>query len=176
MNLQDESKYTRMAQSYKVFEPFNFDFVVDWAIELIEKGVFNENILILSSFSKPTDSWEIKPYLQKALKELNLKEFEDKEAVYNYAYFFVMSILKEEGSLLSHIETLCELCIDTNYNESIFPFYLLKYSWEDLSDLGTSYHYGGVTFNNYKTTAIKEAQIWMDNFETGIFNNFDRNL
>ncbi|WP_312769439.1 hypothetical protein [Epilithonimonas sp.] len=163
--LHEKSNLTRLAQSHKGFEPFNYDFSVDWAIELLEKGIATENIQILASFPKPTDAWEIKSYVHKVLKEFDLEEFEDEEAIQNMCYYYILSIINEEGNLKSHLEKLSYFCIKSDYESSIFPFYLLKFSWEDLQDLGTSYHYDGVTLQNFNTVVRKEAKIWMENFE-----------
>ena len=163
--LHEKSNLTRLAQSHKGFESFNYDFSVDWAIELLERGIVTENIQILSSFSRPTDSWEIKPYVHRILREFDLEEFEDETAIQNMSYYYILSIINKEGDLKSHLEKLSYFCIKSDYETSIFPFYLLKFSWEDLEDLGTSYHYDGVTHHNFNNIVIKEAKIWMDNFE-----------
>lgn len=163
--LHKKSNLTRLAQSHKGFEPFNYDFSIDWAIELIEKGIVTDNIEILASFSKPTDSWEIKPYVHNVLKEFDIEEFEGDLAIQNMSYYYILCLINQKGDLLSHLIKLSDFCIKSDYEKSIYPFYLLKFSWEDLKDLGTSYHYEGVTDNNFNDTVIKEAKIWMENFE-----------
>ena len=163
--LHEKSNLTRLAQSHTGFEPFNYDFCVDWAIELLEKGIVTENIQNLASFSKPTDSWEIKPYVHNVLKEFDLEEFEGDLAIRNLAYYHIFCLINQKGDILSHLIKLSDFCIKSDYEESIYPFYLLKFSWEDLKDLGTSYHYDGVTYNNFNDTVIREAKIWMENFE-----------
>lgn len=162
--LQEKSRLTRLAQSHLGFEPFNYDFAVDWATELLRKGVISENIQMLASFSTPTDSWEIKPYVQKVLREFNLEEYLEEDAIQNLVYHHVDCILNEEN-VMFHLKQLCQLCIDFDYEDSIYPFYLLKFSWDDLEELGTSYHNHEVTFQNFHEILLKEAKGWMKNFK-----------
>lgn len=163
--LQEKSKLTRLIQSHKGFEPFNYDICIDWAIYLLENEIESNNIAMLASFSKPTNAWEIKPYVQSVLKEFNLEEFEGEKATKAKAYYYVWSILNNDGDLILHLDNLRNFCIHSDYEDSIYPFYLLMYSWEDLEDLGMSCHYEGVTYNNFNDTVLKEAKIWMENFE-----------
>lgn len=43
---------------------FNYDVAVDWAIDLMMQGIETENVLILSSFSKPVNAFEIRSYVR----------------------------------------------------------------------------------------------------------------
>lgn len=163
--LTETSKLTRLVQSHKGFAPFNYDFCIDWAIDLLEKGVITSNIEILASFSKPTNAWEVKPYVQNILKEFSLEEFEGEKALQSKSYYYIWSILNNDGDIISHLGKLCSLCIESDYEKNILPFYLLKHSWVDLHDLGMSCHYENVTLENFNSAVLKEAGIWMDNFE-----------
>lgn len=163
--LTESSKLTRLIQSHKGFTPFNYDLCVDWAIDLLEKGIITNNVEILASFSKPTNAWEVRPYVYHILNEFNLEEFEGEKAVQSKPYYYVWSILNNNGEIIAHLETLCSFCIESDYEESTFPFYLLKYSWEDLKDFGMSCHYESVTLKNFHDIVLKEAEIWMGNFE-----------
>lgn len=168
--LHEKSNLTRLIQSHKGLEAFDYDVSIDWAVELLQKGIISDNIEMLASFSKPADYWEIKPYVQNVLIEFNLKEFEEDGAIQNYSYFYVSRILEDAENILSSLYKLWEICIDSGYEQSIYPFYLLKYSWEDLQDFEFSSHYPEVTLSNFTETVLSEATIWMKNFEKS--NNF----
>lgn len=163
--LTEKSKLTRLVQSHKGFTPFNYDICVDWAIELLEKGVITNTIEMLAAFSKPTNAWEIQSSVHRVLQEFNLEEFEGEKAVQGKSYYYIWSLLNNDGDIISHLGKLCQLCIDSDYEDNIYPFYLLNYSWGDLHDLGMSCHYENVTLENFNNTVLKEARIWMDNFE-----------
>ncbi len=45
----------------------------------MQKEVVTNNIQMLSAFSKPTNAWEIKPFVSKVLKEFNIEAFEGKK-------------------------------------------------------------------------------------------------
>ncbi len=88
-----ENNPTYLIQSHKGKEHFNYDLVVDWALDLIAEGVETENILILASFSKPVDAYEIKPYLTAALSDLDLEEKEEKIAALAIIYFYLNEMI-----------------------------------------------------------------------------------
>lgn len=163
--LLKNSIQTRLIQSHKGFRPFNYDVCVDWAIELLEKNIITENIEMLSAFKKPTNSWEIEPYVTNILKEFNLEEFKDENAVQGTSYFYVWSLIHDKDNFFQHLQKITTICIDSDYENSIYPFYLLKYSWEDLQDLGFSYHNEEVTIDNFEEVLKKEAENWLKNFD-----------
>lgn len=41
----------------------------------------------------------------------------------------------------------------------------IYYSWGDLEDFKMSFHYQDVTFSNFNETVLREAKIWIANFE-----------
>ena len=123
--LYEKSNLTRLVQSHKGFEPFNYDICIDWAIYLLESGIESNNIEMLASFSKPANTWEVKPYVQLVLQEFNLEEFEGEKAPKAKAYYYVWSILNNDGNLISHLDSLRNFCIYSDYEDSIYPFYLL---------------------------------------------------
>lgn len=99
--LIEKSDVTWLVQSHKGFSPFNYDICVDWAIDLLQKEVVTDNIQMLSAFSKPTDAWEIKPFVSKVLKEFNLEEFEGEKAVQSRSYYYIRKIVNGESDVLS---------------------------------------------------------------------------
>lgn len=163
--LKEKSNLTRLIQTHKGFQPFNYDICIDWAISLLEKEVKSNNVVMLASFSKPANAWEIRPYIQAVLKEFNLEEFEGEKATKATIYYYVWSILNNYGDLISNLDHLRNFCTYLDYEDSIYPFYFLRYSWEDLEEFGLSFHYKDVTYNNFNDTVLKEAKIWMENFE-----------
>lgn len=162
--LYEKSNLTRLIQSHKGYTPFDYNICIDWAIELMENNLVTDNISIIAGFSKPVNSWEIKDYVSRVLKEFNLEEFNNEKAFRSISFYYVWNILNDVGNIISHLEKLCSLCINNDYEDNIFPFYLLKYSWEDLRDLGFSCHYEGVTLENFNDVVKNEAEIWMKNF------------
>jgi len=46
---------------------------VDWAIEMLEHGYETPNLIMLAGCDKSTSYFEIKSYLEDAIKELGLK-------------------------------------------------------------------------------------------------------
>ena len=86
---------TEMIQWHNAIDTFDYSLVVDWAINSMERGVQNESMLMLASFSKPVDSFEIKPYLYHALKDLGLEEKYGEWSVVAQAHYFLNQIINQ---------------------------------------------------------------------------------
>jgi len=72
--MTNHEKYEDLIKWHHAIELFDYNSTVDWAIKLIEKGIETESVLIIASFSKPVDHYEIKSYVSSALKELNITQ------------------------------------------------------------------------------------------------------
>jgi hypothetical protein len=79
--MKDEQLILRLIQSHKELEHFDYSKAVDWAIDLIRQGKETDNVLMLASFSKPIDRFEISPYVTNVLNDLGLQELDYKSAV-----------------------------------------------------------------------------------------------
>lgn len=163
LNMSNRQDISKLIQCHSAIDHFNYDLVVDWAIDLISDGVEFENVFILASFSKPVDSYEFKPYLKAAFIELELDEKSGEEAVLGYAHFYLSEILNDH-SIRNNLYKLSELCIQTDYGFSLEPFYYLHFGWEDLDYDGSSYHYSGVDYDNIEDEVKVQAQIWIDKY------------
>ena len=159
------SNNTRLIQSHKGIPAFNYDVSVDWAFELLEKGIDTNSIEMLASFKKPTNSFEIQSYVTNVLEEFDLKEFQGDKAIQGASYFYIWSLIHDKVNFFEHLQKITNIFIEFEYERSIYPFYLLKYSWEDLQDLGMSCHNEEVTFENFDQIMIIEAENWLKNFD-----------
>lgn len=59
--MTNHDKYTELLLWHNGIENFDYAPAIDWAIELLKKGIETENVLIVASFSKPVEREEIKP-------------------------------------------------------------------------------------------------------------------
>jgi hypothetical protein len=124
---------------------------------MMQKGIETDNILILSSFSRPVDREEIKPYISGVLKDLKLEEKVTENYIITNCYYHVQQIT-EEYEIRKNLSSLFNLHLENNYSEYTNPFYLLYYAWIDLEREGINYYYDGVTLNNIKSIVKLESQ------------------
>ncbi|MCF8298412.1 MAG: hypothetical protein K9J13_12770 [Saprospiraceae bacterium] len=160
---QDISK---LIQSHKAIENFDYDLAVDWAINLIEQGKETENILMLASFSKPIDRFEIKPYVSAVLNDFKLEELEGNEAIIAITHYHLTEILSN-NSIRKNLQSLFQLYIDNDHKPELMNFYLLYYAWNELEEYGVNYYYEGANLDNIEEVLKNEAKNWMEKYING---------
>jgi len=151
-------KYTELLQWHNGVELFNYNIVVDWALEMVQRGVETENMLILASFSKPVDRIEIKPYVTGVLEELNLEEKIGEYSVLSNAYFHAQMIVGNY-EVRKNLTALFILCLENNYSKYLMPFYLLHHSWWSLEEDGINYYYEGANISNIEEILRLESKL-----------------
>ena len=155
---------TQLIQHHSVIDYFNYNYAVEWAINMIESGNNHDAVLMLASFAEPIDSLEIRPYVYKALKGLYLDEkINLDEAIKSYASLFILEIL-DKKKIKANISTLQQLCVNYEFNYNLLPFYLLHYEWNNIEFEGIyGHYYPDVTLDTIEEEAIKEAKLWFEN-------------
>lgn len=162
----NHEKYTELLQWHNGIEHFNYNPAIDWAIELIRNGKESENILIVASFSKPVDREEIRPYISGALRELNLKEKYEKYSIIANTHYHLEQILNDY-EIRKNLCKLYQICLNTEMDRRLMPFYLLYHGWGDLEEIGENYYYEGADINNIEDVLKEQAQIWIDKYVHG---------
>jgi hypothetical protein len=152
---------TKLLQGHQAIKHFDYDIAIDWALHLVEQGIETENILILASFSKPADSFEIKPYLKQALEEQNLTELNEDSAVDAKAHYHLAEILNNLA-VRRNLRELQTLCIDNNYRRDLMPFYLLYHGWIELEEMGINLYYEEADMNNIEDILRRDAKKWIE--------------
>ena len=161
----DYDKYTHLLQWPNGVELFDYNPVIDWALDKIQNGIETENILILASFSKPVDREEIKPYVSAVLKEINLDEKVSEYSIVSNCYYHVQQII-DKYEIRKNLSALYSIHLDNNYPEFTAAFYLLYHSWKDLESEGVNYYYEGATIDNIssilKLEGLKFIEVYIN--------------
>lgn len=157
-------KFT-LIQYHNGIEQFNYDIVVDWAMELLDKGNESENVLILASFSKPVDSYEIKPYLSSVLREFQIEDKTGDEAVLALIKFHLNEIVNNIA-IKENLYAIYDIFLEKDYlNEDkygLMPFYLLYHGWEGLLSIGINCYFEGADLDNIRDVLRQQAEIWLE--------------
>ncbi len=152
---------TELIQWHKAIKYFDYNVVVDWALRLLERGVETENILILTSFSKPVEAYEIAPYVSAALFDLEL----DEKAGEGWLFFAARWHLQEivaGNDIKRHLSELSNWGrIPDKYRLKIFQHY--HYAWEDLES-GDMHWYSSedLSLENIEVKVKEEATNWIN--------------
>ena len=155
--MKEEQHILKLIQSHKAIEYFDYSIAVDWAIDLIRQGKETDNVLMLASFTKPIDRFDIIPYVTAVLNDFGLEELDYKNAMIAKAHFHLAEILND-NSIRKNLRSLQELCIDNNYQPGLMNFYLLYFAWDELEELGINYYFEGASLNNIEEILKDEAR------------------
>ena len=152
---------TPKVRALSEFPDMNTDDVVDWALDMLKLGCENENVLILAGMSKPTSYFELGKYLETALEELKIPSLKGKEAIGSLGYYYVNKLI-ESSETKTTLKNLCDLCIATDYEESLFDFYRLYWACDDF-DYGLNHqaHWSNATKSTIKSIVIEKAENWL---------------
>lgn len=162
----NDEKYIEIFQWHNGIEYFDYIPAIDWAIELIRKGIETENVLIVASFSKPVDRDEIKPFITGALKEINLTEKYGEYFIIANAHYYLEQILND-SEIRKNLSKLYEICLNADMDSRLMPFYLLYHGWGELEEIGANYYFEGADLDNIEGVIKEQAQIWIDKYVHG---------
>ena len=165
--MKDEQHILRLIQSHKELEHFDYSKAIDWAIDLIRQGKETDNVLMLASFSKPIDRFEISPYVTNVLNDLGLEELDYKSAVIAEMHYHLNEILNDR-EIRKNLQSLYQLCVDNDYESGLMNFYLIYHGWDELEEIGVNYYFEGADLDNIEEVLKKEARKWIDKYVHGI--------
>ena len=155
------SKLTYKIVANSIIDDFNFDIIVDWAIELLEEGVETENIQIIAGLKKPVNYFESKKYLEDTLKELGLDKFTEKQKIICYSSFYIQMIAA--GKDVRHnLSMIYKFCQKMDYEDTTYDFYLLYWAWGDLEYQDYNHYWESAKRNNIESIVISTAKEWVD--------------
>ena len=155
------SHLTYKVVAYSDLTIVNGDDCVDWAIEMLELGHETPSLLILAGLSKPTNQFEVKDYLKRALSELKLDEKTGDEATLSYSSYYITKIAKGED-VKRNLGMVYQFCQMRDYDKIIYDFYLLFWAWDDL-DYGNEYqsYWPDADKSNIEQVVIETAKKWI---------------
>lgn len=163
-----DSIFLNFLINHKRIEPFDYDLVVDWSIEMLLKGSDSENLIKIASMSKPVERIEISNYLTETLKELNLLELPPLDKYTRRAHYHALQI-KEKNNIRIHLTSLYSIYIESN-DPKFEIFFSLFHAWKDLETVfiqkemkGIQLYYKGATLENIESFTVLESDKWIEN-------------
>ena len=155
------SELTYKVVAYSDLTTLNGDDCVDWAIEMLQLGHDTPSLLILAGLTKPTNQFEVRDYLKRALSELELDEKTGDDATLSYSSYYIAKIAKGEDVKIN-LGLVYEFCKARDYEEVIYDFYLLYWAWDDLDYGNEHQHYWpGADKSNIERVVIETAEKWV---------------
>ena len=156
---------TQLIQYHTATDYFDYNHAIEWALNLIEKSNTHKDILMLASFSEPIDSFEIKPYVSRAIRAVELEEKINVNEAENILALLYANEIIQNKEIRKNLLLLKNLCINANYKKALMTFQSLQYTWEEFDYGNYEYpYYDDVTIDTIEETVKTEAKIYIDNF------------
>jgi hypothetical protein len=155
------SELTYKVVTYSDLTTVNGDDCVDWAIEMLQLGHETPSLLILAGLTKPTNQFEVRDYLKRALSELKLSEKTADDATLSYSSYYITRIAAGQ-EVKRNLGMIYEFCLKRNYEKIIYDFYLLYWAWDDL-DYGNEYqsYWPDADKTNIEKIVVETAKKWV---------------
>lgn len=159
------SDLTYKVVAYSDLTTVNGDDCIDWAYEMLQLGHETPSLLILAGLTKPTNQFEVRDYLKRALHELELDEKTGDDATLSYSSYYIDKIAKGQD-VKRNLGMVYEFCKARDYEKLIFDFYLLYWAWADL-DYGNDYqsYWPDADKTNIERIVIETASKWISDNE-----------
>lgn len=163
----NHKQYTKHLQWHRAIPDFDYDQVIDWAMDLLSKGIESEHILILASFSKPVMKSDIQPYVYGALQELGLEEKYANYSVKANVQYHLEQIL-QGNNVRKNLSAIYNLFSFDEDELNLYSFYLLYHAWDQLEEINENYYIEDATLDNIESILKEESQIWLDTHIHGL--------
>ncbi len=139
----------------------NSEDCVQWALNALCDGEDSPSLRILAGLTPPLYSFEVRDYATKALKELGIKVLTGKNAISAYARDLIEDMLADPACMQHKLAVLCQLCIDEDYLDDIYDFYLLHWAFDDLQNSEVQYYWDGADRNNIQEIVLAYCREWL---------------
>ena len=163
LNPMIKSKITDIMIWHNAIDTFDYNLAVDWAIELINKGLNTESVFMLASFSKPVESQEIKPYINPVLKELGLQEKYGEYSTIAKAHYHLDMII-HNVDVWQNLTEVYNLCNHTDHAYELTTFYRIYHAWWNFQDGIPNWYFEGATPDNIEQILMDQARIWIEKY------------
>ena len=105
----------------------------DWAVDMLMAGFDTDNLRILAGESEPLNQFYAQELVDKIFCELNLDYSNKDEIIKDYALFLIEKSLNGEIDDFRVLNILKDICVELDYADYLYDFYLLFYAKEDFS-------------------------------------------
>lgn len=121
---------------------------VNWAVDMLSAGFETQHLLILANETEPFNQFEMKDLTDRVLNELNLDYSNEELIMANYVRFLITRALGNPNQIQEVLAELKDLCIELDFDRSLYDFYLLYFAREDLQQYENQQYWEGATKDN----------------------------
>jgi hypothetical protein len=111
----------------------------EWATEQLAKGQDTPHLRQLAGTTGAENTFELEELFDRTARELGLTIPSPEDAIVEYARELARDYLDQRGGREQLLYELCDLCFSTDYKKELYPFYLLRWTHDDLKEKTFSY-------------------------------------
>jgi len=126
---------------------------VKWAEAALCEDFDTPSLRILAGLNDPLNFFEVKSYAEAALKELGIQIPSASQAVSAYA----KDIIQNPETIRLNLKKLSDLCIEHEYQDDIYDFYLRHCALGDFDYGEVQYYWEGATKDNIESIVVKKC-------------------
>ncbi len=139
---------------------------VEWALEALCDGYDTPSLRILAGLIPPHQSFEVRDYAIKSLRELGISIQVGAKAISAFARDLIADIVAQPSLMQPHLRLLCELCIAEDYQRDIYDFYLLRWAYDDLQQEAIQWYWDGADRSNIHQIVLERCRAWLHDYDT----------
>jgi hypothetical protein len=121
----------------------------EWATNQLSEGRDTRHLRQLAGTTGAENRFELEELFDRAVNELGIVVPEGDEALALYARELAQQYLDGTVSRDYLLRFLSDLCVETDYSKELYPFYLLRWTLEDLEYQGSSFYIAHATRDNF---------------------------
>ena len=137
------------------------DDCVEWGNNALLAGKDSKSLRILAGLSLPYNSFEVREYTMRALSELGIQLPDEDGCLLAFARELIEALATDPPRQSECLDLLRQLCIENDYMNSVYDFYLLSFAREDLSAIGDQHYWDGATLENIDRVVVDVANKWL---------------
>jgi hypothetical protein len=131
----------------------------EWATEQLAQGCDTQHLRQLAGTTGAENTFEIEELFDRTARELGLVIPSPEDAIVDYARELARDYLDHRISREQLLYELCDLCISTDYKKELYPFYLLRWTHDDLKENTFSFYRRDATRENFESLLRTEITL-----------------
>lgn len=140
---------------------------INWAIEMLQAGYETENLIILAGEDIHCNPFEFTTLTNKIFEELHLNKINitDRVFIIYSTYLIKQAVQSPNKEKISEVLLKLEqLCVDTEYNSTLYDFYLLSNAIGELKSYGIQWYWNDATLTkeNWYGYTLNYFEQWIN--------------
>lgn len=140
---------------------------ISWSIEMLKAGYETENLIILAGEDLHCNPFEFTALIDRIFEELHLEKISPHRIFIIYSIHIIKQALQspDKESISEALFKLEKLCIENDYNSTLYEFYLLSNAIGELEAFDSQWYWNdtSLTKENWCEYALNYLEQWINN-------------